>query len=87
MDKKIPVAIIGPGNIGLDLMKKIIKRSKNMELALMVGNEGSKHLHVAEEAGIPTTNQGIDELIKHKDIKIVFDATLASAHMVHAPQA
>ena len=85
MDKKIPVAIIGPGNIGLDLMKKIIKRSKFMELKLVVGNEGSKHLHLAEEAGIATTNRGIDGLLEHDDIKIVFDATLASAHMVHAP--
>jgi len=85
MDKKIPVAIIGPGNIGLDLMKKIIKRSKFMELKLVVGNDTSKHLHIAEEAGIATTNKGIDGLLEHDDIKIVFDATLASAHMVHAP--
>ncbi len=85
MNKKIPVAIIGPGNIGLDLMKKIMKRSKYMELKLVVGNETSTRLPIAAADGVPTTDRGIEGLLEHKDIKIVFDATLASAHMVHAP--
>jgi len=85
MEQKIPAAIIGPGNIGLDLMYKILKRSKYMDLRLMVGNETSKHLPVAAAAGVPTTDRGIDGLLEHDDVKIVFDATLASAHMVHAP--
>ncbi len=85
MEQKIPAAIIGPGNIGLDLMYKILKRSKYMDLRLMVGNETSKHLPVAAAAGVPTTDRGIDGLLEHDDVKIVFDATLASAHTVHAP--
>ena len=85
MEQKIPAAIIGPGNIGLDLMYKILKRSKYMDLRLMVGNDTSKHLPVAAAAGVPTTDRGIDGLLEHDDIKIVFDATLASANMVHAP--
>ena len=85
MEQKIPAAIIGPGNIGLDLMYKILKRSKYMDLRLMVGNETSKHLPVAAAAGVPTTDRGIDGLLGHDDVKIVFDATLASAHTVHAP--
>lgn len=85
MEQKIPAAIIGPGNIGLDLMYKILKRSKYMDLRLMVGNDTSKHLPVAAAAGVPTTDRGIDGLLEHDDVKIVFDATLASAHTVHAP--
>ena len=85
-NERIKCAIIGPGNIGLDLMYKIQKRAKHLELALMVGNAESRHLPVAAAAGVPVTDQGIDELVRHDDIKIVFDATLASAHMAHAPK-
>lgn len=86
MRERIKCAIIGPGNIGLDLMYKIQKRAKHLELALMVGNSESRLLHIASAAGVPVTDQGIDELVRHPEIKIVYDATLASAHMVHAPK-
>lgn len=86
MREKIHVAILGPGNIGLDLMFKILKCSKYMHLALMAGTVDSTRLHVALKAGVPCTNAGIDAIIARKDIQLVFDATLASAHMVHAPR-
>lgn len=86
MRERIKCAIIGPGNIGLDLMYKIQKRAKHLELALMVGNSESRLLPIASAAGVPVTDQGIDELVRHPEIKIVYDATLASAHMVHAPK-
>ena len=85
-NERIPCAIIGPGNIGLDLMYKIQKRAKHLKLALMVGTTESQHLPVAAAAGVPVTDQGIDELVRHSEIKIVFDATLASAHKAHAPK-
>lgn len=84
--QRIKCAIIGPGNIGMDLMYKILKRANHLQLALMVGNSESKHLPIAAAAGVRVTDQGIEELLKHNEIRIVFDATLASAHMVHAPK-
>lgn len=82
----IHAAIIGPGNIGLDLMYKIIRRSRNMNISLMVGNRNSTRLHIAQEAGVVCSDKGIEAILERDDIKIVFDATLASAHMEHAPK-
>ncbi|MDR1794855.1 MAG: acetaldehyde dehydrogenase (acetylating) [Erysipelotrichaceae bacterium] len=81
---KIKVAIIGPGNIGSDLMYKIM-RSKYMEMALMVGIKESEGTKRAEGLGIPVTINGIQDLLGHKDIKIVFEATSAAAHAANAP--
>lgn len=82
MDKKIKVAVIGPGNIGSDLMYKIL-RSKNLEMSMMVGIQESEGIKRAESMGIQTTIEGVDGLIKYgdKDIKIAFDATSAGAHL------
>jgi acetaldehyde dehydrogenase len=85
-DGRVPVAILGPGNIGLDLMHKIVKRSKKMHLVLMAGTPDSTRLHIAKDAGVPCTEGGIDDILKDPRIEIVFDATLASAHMNHAPK-
>lgn len=85
-DKKIGAAIIGPGNIGTDLMYKIIQRSKHMELRLMIGRrEGSEGIRRARKIGIDTSTCGIDSVLQRDDILIVFDATLAREHRVHAP--
>ncbi len=81
---QINVAIIGPGNIGLDLMYKIKNCNTYMHLALMIGNESSKRLHIARNAQIATTDQGVDAVLERDDIKIVFDATTAAAHFKHA---
>lgn len=86
-EKKVKVAIIGPGNIGTDLLYKIMKRSKYMEVKLMVGiyatSEGLKR---ARKLGIMTSSNGIDAVLEEAgDIQIAFDATSATAHLKHAP--
>jgi acetaldehyde dehydrogenase len=85
---KIKVAIIGSGNIGTDLMIKIQKNSKQMEICALAGidpsSDGLKH---AERLGIATTAEGIHGLSRldvWRDIGIVFDATSAAAHAEHS---
>lgn len=84
---KIKAAIIGSGNIGTDLMVKIVKNSKHLELAAMVGiDPNSEGLERARAMGVPTTHEGIEGLQKmpsYPDIKVVFDATSAYAHKAH----
>ena len=82
MGDRIKVAVIGPGNIGTDLMYKIF-RSKNLEMSMMAGIVESEGITRAQSKGVATTIEGVDGLIKDgdKDIKIVFDATSAAAHL------
>lgn len=84
MSKKIKTAIIGSGNIGTDLMIKILRNSNNLEIAAMVGiDENSDGLARAKRMGVNTTHQGVEGLVKmpeFADIDIVFDATSANAH-------
>lgn len=82
---KVKVAILGPGNIGLDLMYKLKKRSQFMELALMAGIAESDGIRLAQREGFQTSTAGIDSILAREDIRIVFDATLAAAHLKHAP--
>ncbi|RAZ67206.1 acetaldehyde dehydrogenase (acetylating) [Planococcus maitriensis] len=84
---KVKAAILGSGNIGTDLMYKILKTDGAMELALMAGiDPESEGLKRAAELGIPTTDRGIDGVLDAEEIRIVFDATSAKAHMAHAPR-
>lgn len=87
MSDKIKAAIIGSGNIGTDLMIKILRNSKVLECAAMVGiDPESDGLARAKRMGVPTTSEGIDGLLAmpHFDeIKVVFDATSAYAHKHH----
>ncbi|WMY07325.1 acetaldehyde dehydrogenase (acetylating) [Paraburkholderia phenoliruptrix] len=87
MNEKVKVAIIGPGNIGTDLMIKVMRNSQHLEMAAMVGvDPKSDGLARARRMGVATTAQGIDGLLKldaFKNIDIVFDATSASAHKHH----
>ncbi|MCY4198778.1 MAG: acetaldehyde dehydrogenase (acetylating) [Gammaproteobacteria bacterium] len=80
-------AILGSGNIGTDLMMKIVKTSDELELVLMVGIEAdSEGLRCARGLGITTCEAGIDgarELANWSDMRIVFDATSAGAHSHH----
>lgn len=85
MQKKIKVAIIGPGNIGTDLLVKI-RRSEYLELAYVCGIKESAGMQIARENGISTSIQGIEPMLAVKDIRIVFDSTGAGPHLIHAPQ-
>ncbi|MFV0399788.1 MAG: acetaldehyde dehydrogenase (acetylating) [Oscillospiraceae bacterium] len=76
---KIKVAVIGPGNIGSDLMYKIF-RSKNLEMAMMAGIVESEGIKRAAGLGIPTSTEGVKAVAATPGIKIAFDATSASAH-------
>ena len=84
---KRPCIILGTGNIGTDLMAKIL-RSDVLELAAFVGiDPQSPGLARAREAGIFTSAEGIDWLLDAAPPEaIVFDATSASAHRDHAPR-
>ncbi len=79
-----PVAIIGSGNIGTDLMIKILRSDGPLRVAAMVGiDPASDGLARAERIGVPTTAEGVDGLLRmpHFDeIQLVFDATSAAAH-------
>ncbi len=78
--EKVKVAVIGPGNIGSDLMYKIF-RSKNLEMAMMAGIEESEGIRRAREKGVKTTTEGVEGVVKEEDIRIAFDATSATAHL------
>ena len=84
---KVKAVIIGSGNIGTDLMIKMIKYPQNMELVAVVGiDPDSEGLAMARERGVATTHEGIEGLKKldcYKDIGIAFDATSAYAHKIH----
>lgn len=82
--EKVKVAIIGPGNIGSDLMYKVM-RSDVLQMDYMVGIMESEGIRRAKALGFKTTTNGISDILGEKDIKIVFDATSAKAHMTHAP--
>ncbi|MDJ0877945.1 MAG: acetaldehyde dehydrogenase (acetylating) [Halieaceae bacterium] len=85
---KIKCAIIGSGNIGTDLMIKVMRTSKLLEMGALVGiDPESDGLARARKWGIPVTDQGIDGLVampEFADISLVFDATSAKAHARHA---
>jgi acetaldehyde dehydrogenase len=85
---KSKVAIIGSGNIGTDLMFKVIRLSDTLEVGAMVGiDPDSDGLARAARLGIPTTAEGVQGLIQlpgFDEIEIVFDATSAGAHARNA---
>jgi acetaldehyde dehydrogenase len=86
--KKTKVAIIGSGNIGTDLMIKVLRGSANLEMGAMVGiDPDSDGLRRAARMKVPTTHEGVEGLIRmpgFDEIEIVFDATSASAHKANA---
>lgn len=82
--KKVKAAIIGPGNIGSDLMYKLM-RSRNLEMSYMAGIMESEGIRRAKSLGYETSTRGAEAILGREDIKIVFDATSAKAHRIHAP--
>lgn len=88
MTGKIRAAIIGPGNIGIDLLKKSL-RSKKLQCVLMAGVvPDSPGLKIAQSNNIAITATGIQGLLEfhaREKVDIVFDCTGAGAHLQHAP--
>ena len=84
---RVKVAIIGSGNIGTDLMIKVLRTSRQLEMGALVGiDPDSDGLARARRLGVPVTAGGIDGLVQmpaFDDIAIVFDATSAGAHAKH----
>ena len=80
----MPVAVIGSGNIGTDLMIKILRRKGALDLRAMVGiDPASDGLARARRMGVATTADGVDGLLampEFADVRLVFDATSAGAH-------
>jgi len=87
MAARTKVAIIGTGNIGTDLMIKIMRLSQVLEMCAFVGiDPQSDGLTRAQRLGVATTADGVEGLVAlpvFKDIEIVFDATSAGAHRHH----
>jgi|TARA_B110000495_G_C22873468_1_gene509379 acetaldehyde dehydrogenase len=85
--EKTNCAIIGSGNIGTDLMLKIAKTSKSLNLTGVIGiDPESEGLAMAYSMNIPTSStglQGFMEMPEYSDTQIFFDATSAGAHQVH----
>jgi acetaldehyde dehydrogenase len=82
------VAVIGSGNIGTDLMLKVLRLSDTLEMAVLVGiDPTSDGLARARRFGVGTVDNGVDGLMARPDfdqIEIVFDATSAQAHRANA---
>jgi acetaldehyde dehydrogenase len=82
----VKVGIIGTGNIGTDLLFKLLRRPQ-LEVAMFAGvDPASSGIARASELGVPTSTEGIDAILTDGDIRVVFDATSAYAHRDHAPR-
>ncbi len=83
---QVKAAILGPGNIGTDLLMKLRRRGR-IEVVLVAGIiPDSPGLSRARELGIDTTDEGLDGVLVRDDIALVFDATSARAHVESAPR-
>jgi acetaldehyde dehydrogenase len=80
----VGVAVIGSGNIGTDLMIKVLRLSDSLRMVAMAGiDPDSDGLARARRLGVATTAEGVDGLValpEFADVELVFDATSAGAH-------
>ncbi|SPF06334.1 Acetaldehyde dehydrogenase [Streptomyces sp. MA5143a] len=87
MSTRTKVAVIGSGNIGTDLMIKVLRLSETLDIAAMAGiDPDSDGLARARRLKVVTTHEGVEGLVRldeFADIEIVFDATSAGAHRHH----
>ena len=81
---RIKAGIIGPGNIGTDLMYKVL-RSEYLEMGMMAGVVESEGIKRAASMGVRTSVEGAAAIVREPDIRIVFEATSAAAHLKNAP--